>query len=169
MVRKKSFSQKAVSHKSSKTPLELIQEILKLYKTDPSKARIAVEQQAREIWLQYLFQQHKEVVTTVEVEEVEERQQIFGGGNPDGEIITTRKTQKTTTKTTIPRVPLAMMKAALTFDWSVSKKFVELEALSLCIEAGLIPESTKDAIENYSAGFGEKVIESLVIQSENTN
>lgn len=169
MPRKTGFSQKSTAQQTTKSPLDQIEEILKLYKTDPPKARIAVEKQARKIWLQYLFQQHKETVTTVEVEEVEERQQIFGGGNPDGEIITNRKTKKTTTKTTIPRVPIPMMKAALTFDWSVSKKFVELEALSLCIDAGLIPESAKDVIEDYSSGFGEKVIESMVIQSDNSN
>lgn len=168
MVKRATFSKGTTKQKSSKTPTEQIESIIKFYKDDKPRARLAVEEQARRIWLQYLFQQHKETTTTVETEEVEERQQIFGGGNPDGEIITTRKTKKTTIKTVIPRTPIPMIKAALTLDWSVNKKNVELEALNLCVEAGLMPETVLDAITEYATGMGEKVLESR-LKSANPN
>lgn len=168
MVKKASFVKNSTKQKASRTPSEQIEAILKYYKDDKPKARIAVEEQARRIWLQYLFQQHTETTTTVETEEVEERQQIFGGGNPDGEIITTRKTKKTTVKTVVPRTPIAMIKAALTLDWSVNKKYGEMEALNLCVEAGLMPETVLDVITEYATGMGEQVLESR-LKSANPN
>lgn len=168
MAKKNSFTKTSAKQKTTKTPTEQIEAIIKYYKDDKPKARIAVEEQARRIWLQYLFQQHKETTTTVEIEEVEERQQIIGGGNPDGEIITNRTTKKTTVKTVVPRTPIPMIKAALTLDWSVNRKNIEMEALSLCVEAGLMPEAVLDAITEYATGMGEQVLESK-LKSANPN
>lgn len=168
MAKKTKFTKVSATQNASKSPAEQIENILKYYKSDKPKARIAVEEQARRIWLQYLFQQHTETTTTVETEEVEERQHIFGGGNPDSEIITTRKTTKTTVKTVVPRTPIPMVKAALTLDWSVNKKYGEMEALNLCVEAGLMPETVLDAITEYATGMGQEVLESR-LKSANPN
>jgi hypothetical protein len=167
MPKKTAYSKVSATKTTSMNPTEEIEVILKLYKNDKQKARIAVEEQARRIWLQYLFQQHKEVCTTVELEETEEQQQICGGGNPDGTIITTRIVRKTTTKTTTPKTPVWAIKAALTADWTVNKKHGELEALSLCVEAGLMPESVLDAVTEYATGFG-KVLESQMKSADPT-
>lgn len=168
MPKKAAYSKVSAKSTLSKTPTEQIETILKLYKNDKQKARIAVEEQARRIWLQYLYQQHREVCTTVEVEETEERQQIIGGGNPDSEIITTRIVRKTTTKTTTPKTPIWAIKAALTADWSVNKKHGELEALSLCVEAGLMPESVLDVVTEYATGFGKVLTSQMKSADPNT-
>lgn len=163
MARKTSFATKKTKTIKTKTLAEQlaekIEEILRLYATDKAKARLKIEEQARRVWLQYLFQQHQEVTVIVDVEEVEERQLIVGGGNPNSEIITTRKTKRTSTKTVTPRVPLATVKAALTFDWSMARKYEELNALALCVEAGLLPESAKDAVVEYTTGVSNTVLE----------
>lgn len=160
MAKKSKFSQVSVKTVAKQSPADQIENILKLYRNDRPKARIEVEEQARRVWLQYLFQQHTEVCTTVEIEEVEERQQILGCGNPDGEIITNRITTRTVTKTVIPKTPVWAVKAALTGDWTVNRKFGELEALAICVDAGLMPESVLDAVSEYSSGFGESVLKS---------
>lgn len=171
MVRKTTFSTKKSKTVKPQSISEQfaaeIERILKLYATDKSKARIEIETQARRVWLQYLFQQHTEVTKTEVVEEVEERQLIIGGGNPDSEIITTRKTKQTTTKTVTPRVPLATIKAALTLDWSVQKKWEEMQALALCVEAGLLPESAKDRVVAYTTGFADATLE--ITQASDTD
>lgn len=160
MAKKAKFSQVSAKKTVKQSPADTIETILNFYRNDRQKARIAVEEQARRVWLQYLFQQHTEVSTTVEIEEVEERQQILGGGTPDGEIITNRTTTRTVTKTIIPKTPVWAIKAALTGDWTVNRKFGELEALALCVEAGLMPDSVLDAVSEYSSGIGEAVLES---------
>lgn len=169
MARKKTYSQSTITKQNSKTLSQQIESILKLYKNDRQKARQLIEEQARRVWLQYLYQEHTEVTVTCEVEKVEERQQLIGGGNPDAEVITTRTTTKTTTKTTTPKTPLWAIKAGLSFGWEVNKKFEELEALNLCVEAGLMPESTKDAVVDFTNGFASKVLESKVLSNEVLN
>jgi hypothetical protein len=61
-----------------------------------------------------------------------------------------------------------MIKAALTLDWSVNKKNIEMEALSLCVEAGLMPETVLDVIAEYATGMGQQVLESK-LKSANLN
>lgn len=159
MTKKRAYSQGSKTQIKSLSPQEKIAIILHSPKAEQRKL---IEAQARQIWLECLFQTHTETTVTTEIEETEERQQIFGGGNPDGEIITNRTTKKVTTKVTTPKVPLWAIKAAFTLDWSMTGKFNELSAIAVCVEAGLMPESTLDLVVDYTTNFSKKVLESTV-------
>lgn len=165
MAKKHSYTQKTKSEIRTPTVSERIEAILQATKPDQRKL---IERQARKVWLDYLFQEHKETTVITEEETTEERVLMFGGGNPDSEMVTVRKTIKKTTRETTPKVPVWAIKAALTLDWGVTGKHNELSAIATMVDAGLMPESALDLVVEYSTGLSDVILEATV-KSEDAN
>lgn len=145
---KKKTVKKTISDSIKIETSEKINSILKIYKNNKLEARKLIEEEARRVWLGYLFQCHHEVTETIEIEETEKK--IY---NPEiGEITEITKQTKTQTKKHTPRTPYWAIKAAL-ISWDTLSNFEELNAVQLLVESGLMEESALDIIEQKTAGI----------------
>jgi hypothetical protein len=126
---------------------EKIEHILQLYKTDKATASTLIEEEARRIWLGYLFQSHKEVKEITEIEEVEKR--IY---DPQvGEIVEVSTTKRKKREVITPKTPYWAIKAALV-RWENLSNFEELNAIQLLTEIGIFPEDTLELMSEHTSG-----------------
>lgn len=131
----------------------IINRIIDLHKIDRTSAAKLAEEQARRVWLEYLFQTHREVKEVTEVEEVEERTY-----DPSvGEIVTQRTTKRTRTEIITPKTPVWAVKAAIV-RWENLSNFEEINAIQLLVESGLYPENALDIIAEQTSGVPKALL-----------